>query len=204
MSSLTTASGEGNWWLRTSSQGTTEAQRVGGSGSTRGWGPVDSGLLIRPAFWLDSDFFANVSIDLKNAGKNVKTIFKENYSIGELKKIYSVSDIYDYLGYTSEVKLSNAAFSGKNGSAYLGEKLNISVNITARENVDGVLIAAVYRQNGSCRKISSKKVSLLKDVQTAESITLNSVAYENGDYVKLSFADVNNPLETVSNSIKLN
>lgn len=203
LDALTTAVGGGNWWLRTSAPNSLEAQRVNSSGRTLGWTPSDPGIMIRPAFWLDSDFFADVAIDLKNAGKNVKAVFKENYSIGELKKIYAAADIYDYLDYTSEVKLSNAVFSGKNGAAYSGEKLDISVNMAARENIDGMLVAAVYRQNASCKKVVSKRVSLLKGAEVSENISLDSVSYESGDYVKLSYVGIGNPLETISNSVRV-
>ncbi len=203
LGNLTTAVGGGNWWLRTSAPNSLEAQRANGSGNTLGWTPADAGIMVRPAFWLDSDFFADVAIDLRNAGKNVKTVFKENYSIGELKKIYSTSDVYDYLDYTSEVKLSNAVFSGKSGAVYSGEKLDITVNMSARDNIDGMLVAAVYRQNSSCKKIVSKKVSLSRDAEISENITLDAVSHESGDYVKLTYVGISNPLETISNSIRI-
>jgi len=193
------------WWLRTPSV-TSEVNMVRiNMTSTSRWSTADAGLHIRPVFWLSQDFFKNVPIDLKTAGENVKAVFKENYTLGELKKIYSESDIYDYLGYNSKILIQNVQFSDtqKTLTRYNGGVVQVKADIMPNVTTEAILTVGVYRQNNSCKKISSEKLNLVKNNKVTGEILIDGGEIEPGDYIKVSVIDIKNPLEIVSNSIRL-
>jgi hypothetical protein len=56
-------------------------------------------VYVRPCYWLHKDFFKEVRINLDNAGENVLATLKNNYTISELKNIYTNAELIK-IGYT--------------------------------------------------------------------------------------------------------
>lgn len=90
-SSLTTS----GYWLRTPSSGGTERSHLGSFFATPGAifqsDANGSPRYVRPAFYVNDDFFANVKIT--NAGKNVKEFIASKYTSEQLKGIYTDAEL---------------------------------------------------------------------------------------------------------------
>ena len=72
------------WWLRSSSNGTQAlcADIVKAAAGTVGFTTrydLASKLAVRPVFYLDNEFFANIKIDAYMAGENVKSVIRDEY-----------------------------------------------------------------------------------------------------------------------------
>lgn len=196
------------WWLRTpadtgemlcvrSGENKTEVLR---------WGTSDGIPCIRPVFWLNKEFFADVPIDLKTAGENVRAVFKKNYTIGELKNIYPVSEIYDYLDYTPTVKLDEVKLiiGDEGNSEYLKSGMvTAEITLEANANTDGLALMGLYSANNACKGIVSSPIHLAESERTKAVLKMDCSMIEKGDYLKISFIDKNIPLETISNSIRI-
>ena len=72
------------WWLRSSTNGTQAlcADIVKASAGNVGFTTrydLASKLAVRPVFYLDNEFFANIKIDVYMTGENVKSVIRDEY-----------------------------------------------------------------------------------------------------------------------------
>lgn len=195
------------WWLRTPAD--TGEMLCVRSGENKNevlrWGTSDGTLYIRPVFWLNKDFFADVPIDLKTAGENVRAVFKKNYTIGELKKIYPVSEIYDYLDYTPKIKFSEAKFiigDDKKAERLKSGIVTAEITVEANASTDGLAVMGLYSANNACKDIVSTPIYLADAERKEIVLKMDCRVIEKGDYLRISFVDKEIPLETISNSIR--
>ncbi len=194
------------WWTRTGSE-TSEMiciRPVTGKTQTYGWASGDAGLNFRPLFWVDIDFFKNVKIDIETAGENVKAEIKKYYSVDELKKLYSLGRIYDCLGFTPEVEISNVDVSKDPGAL---RKINIKAdyknNLT--EEISGNIIAVKYTSGGFPRQMVSIPYTLSGKENKTVSLDFNLKSpLVTGEYIKLFYSSVSDRMGNTSNSVIIN
>lgn len=182
------------WWLRTGRfNGEVLILANDVPTSTRSWGVSDGTPMVRPVFYVDSKFFADVPIDLETAGEEVTKLFKEYYTAGEMEKIYSKRELADYLDYRLGVDVDVTSFS--NGSQRI-ERLNGNTSFTAAAEVtnntssaaSGTLVMAYYDSYGKSMRISSEAMLLSPGESRNVELSLDLEAMpERGSYVKLSF-----------------
>ncbi len=194
------------WWTRTGSASSEMicVRPVTGTTQLYGWASNDAGLNFRPAFWVDKDFFKNVKIDLTTVGENVKQEIKKYYSIDELKNLYPVSLIYDYLDFTPEVFIDNVdAFKNDNAAGNLNIKADFINNLT--EEISGSLVAVLYASGGFPKRMASVPLTILPKSEVTAEINLNlGTALKSGDYVKIFYSKASDRMGNTSNSIIIN
>lgn len=194
------------WWTRTGSD-TSEMvciRPVTGKTQTYGWTSGDAGLNFRPLFWVDIDFFKNVKIDIETAGENVKAEIKKYYSVNELKNLYSLSRIYDCLGFTPEVEISNAHVSkDENILGKLNIKADFMNNLT--EEISGNIIAVKYTSGGFPRQMVSVPLTIGGKEKKTASLEFNlKTSTAPGEYIKVFYMDVYDRIGKTSNSVIIN
>ena len=193
------------WWTRTGAA-TAEMiciRPVTGTAKTYGWTSNDAGLNLRPAFWVDKDFFKDVKIDLTTVGENVKQEIKKYYSIDELKVLYPESLIYDYLGFTPEVFIGNAEFLEDDISGKLNIKADFTNNLT--EEISGNVVLVKYTSGGFPRQMVSIPLTILSKEKKEASLEFNlKNPLEKGEYIKLFYSEVSDRKGNTSNSIIIN
>lgn len=198
------------WWLRTGRPTTTEmfVVKPEGNKDISGWTVTESTAQIRPVFWVDRDFFAEVAIDLETAGKKIIELYKSNYTAGELKKTYPESEIYDYLNYTPSVQTTvksisdgNKQISKINGVSTIIAEAEFTNNRAGGES--GIAIMTYYDAHGKALKTDS--LPMLISAGETRSCTFEIVPDElpkKGEYVKITFVNRSKPFEHNNNSIK--
>lgn len=196
-------------WLLRTGRSTAEMAvlRSDINNKTTSWLIRDTNVQIRPVFWVDRSFFANVAIDLETAGKYVKDIFKQYHTVGELKEIYSEAEIYDYLDYTAPIQLSGTlSVNGKgakniNGAEYLSAEIHVVNHLAAAQS--GIIVVTYYDEYGQAIDMNSQPILLGSKEQrkcTLE-LTLGAVPAK-GAYVGVSFISRKMPTVRNSNSIR--
>lgn len=197
------------WWLRTGHKQAKQMYTVKPSNlDVSMWGITDATPQIRPVFYVDSDFFGEVPIDLETAGKYVREVFKPNFTAGELKKIYPESDLYNYLGYKSLVDTSViSATDGTKEITKLNEVSNISVNAEFSNNnvksESGIAIMTYYNAYGEAIKTDSVSMLIAPGETRSCKLSLNfDNAPEQDDYVKITFVNRSKPYEHNNNCVK--
>ena len=155
------------WWFRTSrgtQSNTTENMMLGalrpdvissvnGDGkstrmtnsATNGSGSSDL-CVIRPVFWLDKDFFAEVKLDAYTMGDEIKETLLANYTNQELASIYSPAELAEIGFGRTDAKLYNLSViktvSGFDVSATVENNL-------LSETLPVTLVIAAYDEGGS-------------------------------------------------------
>lgn len=197
------------WWLRTGSSNTNEMYTVKpNTPDVSKWTYLDETPQIRPVFYVDSDFFGEVPIDLETAGKYVREVFKPNFTAGELKKIYPESDLYNYLGYKSLVDTSViSATDGTKEITKLNGVSNISVNAEFSNNnvksESGIAVMTYYNAYGEAIKTDSVSMLIAPGETRSCNLSLNfDSAPEQDDYVKITFVNRSKPYEHNNNCVK--
>ena len=197
------------WWLRDGSSNGKEmlAVRLGDKPWIGTWTASDAGLFYRPIFYVSRDFFSNVPIDLKTAGKNVIEVFKEYYTAGELKQIYSDKEIYDYIGYKPPVSIKADTFTDGakpikhiKGSKRLCARVDVMNNMLDKRQ--GILAMTYY----DCFAKPIDTICVWVEIPSGENQTheleLNLKEYPNeGSYVKITFIE-SEKIKQTNNSIK--
>lgn len=115
---------------------------------------------VRPVFWLNDRFFANVKVDLTNLGAAVKQEIKK-VPLSELKHIYTNDELINYLGYTL-TDIEEAEYAIKTTVSGLSGGV-VSVVGTIKSNIsdktDAVIIFAVF--DGENVMVASKATSII-------------------------------------------
>ncbi len=151
----------------------------------RTWGAIG----VRPCFWLDTDFFKEVKLDLNSMGSRVKDVFKKYYTIDEMSELYSKQECYDYMGYTPELTLT------------MGEK-SVTISNNRFENENGVMVVTYFSEGDTPVATGGCAVYLnSKEIKTQE-LTIN--APEDAIYARVKIVSGMRPFETLSNSLKIN
>ena len=78
-------------------------------------------FFIRPAFYLDEDFFKEVKCDILKTGDNIKRLMAEKYTISELEGLYSIEELIA-IGFNIKSTVIEKDESG--GSITLTAKMN--------------------------------------------------------------------------------
>ena len=197
------------WWLRDgASDGSNMlAVRTGDKPWIHLWASADTNLFYRPVFFVNKDFFGNVPIDLKSAGDGVKSLFKEYYTVGELKNIYKESDVYDYLDYKSNVTVKTESFTnGKDSISKINNTESIcakvSVTNNQKANQVGTLVMTYYDCKGRTKQMDSKRISIAANETQTHNLSLNlNERPEKDSYVKITFMEDKNSFQT-NNSVR--
>lgn len=195
------------WWLRTGSQNTNEMYTVKPSSDVSRWTMTDTTPQIRPVFYVDRDFFADVAIELETAGSKILELFRPNYTLGELKKIYPESDLYNYLGYKSAVETAVTSFTASGSEV---TKINGATDLTAAVeftnnnaySASGTAVMTYYGADG--KAIKSDSTAMLIAPGETRGSTLSIVpgkAPQTGEYVKITFISRDKPYEQNNNSV---
>ena len=171
------------------------------------WTASDASLFYRPVFYVSKDFFGNVPIDLKSAGEGVKSIFKDYYTIGELKKIYKEADVYDYLDYKSDITVKVDRFTnGKDSISKINDAKSVyaDVSITNNQITDkfGTIVMTYYDCNGRTKQIDSKRIFISAGETQAHKLSLSfNEIPEKDSYVKITFVEDKKSFQS-NNSIR--
>lgn len=92
---------------------------------------------IRPIFYLDKSFFADVAIPVTDMGDNVKREIRNTYSREELENTYSDTDLDESLGYPGICSADNIELKNKYGVTVLspgGSELHMNFDLLAGKN----------------------------------------------------------------------
>lgn len=142
-----------SWLLRTAFAGQSHqsAMAINTGGNRVNLDMTRADSYIRPEFHLNRDFFKEVRIDLSSAGSNVIKAMKENYTLDEMKAIYSEPELvtafdaaaqgtdYAHIDFSNGKTGTNilvAEPSGKNDAACTVTQYE-NENCCALEYVDG-------------------------------------------------------------------
>lgn len=197
------------WWLRDGAPDGSNmlAVRSGDKPWINLWTASDTKLFYRPVFYVSKDFFGNVPIDLKSAGEGVKSIFKEYYTIGELKKIYKEADVYDYLDYKSDITVKVERFTnGKDSISKINNAELVCAEIIITNNQmseqSGTIVMTYYDCNGRTKQIDSRRILISANETQAHKLSLNfSEVPEKDSYVKITFVEDKKSFQS-NNSIR--
>ncbi len=141
---------------------------------------------LRPQFFLDSKFFAEVPVTLSTAGSEIIKIIEENpYAV--LKNIYSDDDIRTYLPnvdmanvdmFRIEMHITDGKSSTPLESIEGQSKLKVTVDITSSEktNTDAVVVAAVYGADNEIIAMSADDVFVPAKGKGSAEIDLNNLS----------------------------
>ena len=197
------------WWLRTGRfNGEMLILANDVPTSTRSWGVSDGNPMVRPVFYVDSKFFADVPIDLETAGAEIMKLFKEYYTAGEMEKIYSKRELADYLDYRLGVDVDITSFSSGSQSI---ERLNgissVTANVSVSNNTSsgaiGTLVMAYYDSFGKPIRISSEAMILSSGESRNAELSLDfGDMPKQGSYVKISFIPRGTITSQTNNSVR--
>lgn len=88
------------WWSRTQRGVGGETDNIlvmmGSNDSGKGnmWNKhCGESYFVRPAFYLDEDFFGQVKVDVSQTGENIKKLITKKYKLSELEGLYSVEEL---------------------------------------------------------------------------------------------------------------
>lgn len=152
------------------------------------YGYTTNAIGIRPIFWIDSDFFKEVRLDLPNTGKKVFDLFKYHYTIDELINVYSLQECYDYLGYGSPLDIS------------IDENNLISIKNNRSEDIHGLMLTIFYDEGHYPIKQTYEPVYIKADSRvTVEKSATDSA----GAYQKVKIIGKKMPYNVLSNSVYL-
>jgi len=107
---------------------------------------------IRPMFFLDSEFFKTVKLDLKRTGNAIKDILKEECTREELLEVYSEDElILGGFGESFSVDVSWTDGTNELISLENIQKIQASVSVTSQltNNQDMVLVMEIFDENNN-------------------------------------------------------
>ena len=130
----------------------------------------------------------------------MKKLFKEYYTVGELKNIYAESDIYNYLGFEARVKICENAFN-------FNDEKTVEAEVTVKNNnssaESGVVLMTYYDKYSHAKRTDSMAVLLFPGEERVCSFKLIlPEPPSEGEYVKISFINMASPFAQTTNSLK--
>ena len=144
---------------------------------------------------------------MKSAGEGVKSIFKEYYTIGELKKIYKEADVYDYLDYKSDITVKVERFTnGKDSISKINNAKQACAEISITNNQVseqvGTIVMTYYDCNGRTKQIDSRRIFISANETQAHKLSLSfNEIPEKDSYVKITFVEDKKSFQS-NNSIR--
>ena len=125
------------WVLRTVRERTGNPLVAAVSGTNGGLtvdGKWTSTVGLRPAFYLQKDFFEKVSLDMDNTGDAVKSLLRKEYDVMELQQVYTATELKTL----TETDIAPAAESVTiTGRGIVGEKITGSYSfVSLDDNVE--------------------------------------------------------------------
>ncbi|MEG1880104.1 MAG: hypothetical protein RR145_02165 [Oscillospiraceae bacterium] len=151
---------------------------------------------IRPIFYLNKNFFANVKIDTATMGSDVAKTIRENYTKRDLMKLYTLQELEETFGFGDNYEITAAEFLGQNGTpltALNQPNVTAKVNIqNSYENAEYVVLVAVYNNKNQLVNLDSKKTMLVSG-NNIVNIDLKNIPETDGNYAKISL--INNKAE---------
>lgn len=151
------------------------------------YGSTTNGIGIRPVFWLSTDFFRNVELDLSTLGSGVAEVFKKYYTIDELTDMYSEQECYDYFGYKTPIKLS------------VSENNTLSIKNNSVENHYAILMNIYYDEGGCPKRFSYMPIY----VNANNEIFIENNVDSDAAYVKAKVVKRGMPYTVISNSVDI-
>ncbi|MDD6483630.1 MAG: hypothetical protein PUF72_03525 [Clostridiales bacterium] len=155
-----------------------------------GVGAQKAGLL-RPAFYLDKDFFKTVKIDLSQTGETILDMMRESYCVEDLTELYSEEELTEK-GFLHRYSM-RASYTQCNDSKELTSLAGVSslqANVTIRNRsnseTNALLLLAVYKENGNMIGIAKKEVRLEAQSDTESSVAIESLPEGVTDKYKVS------------------
>ncbi len=147
--------------------------------------------LLRPAFYLDKDFFQTVRIDLSQTGEAILDMMRESYCVEDLIELYSEEELTEK-GFLHRYSM-RASYTQCNDSKELTSLAGVSslqANVTIRNRsnseTNAVLLLAVYKENGNMIEIAKKEVRLEAQSDTESSVAIASLPDGVTDKYKVS------------------
>ncbi len=152
-----------------------------------GYGKPTNGIGIRPVFWVDSEFFGDVELDLDTMGKGVAELFKKHYTVDELCDMYSLQECYDYLGYKSPLNIKKS----ENGV--------ISIKNNRKENIYALMLTVFYDEGHFPLRQEYTPVFL----KGGEELSIEkSIELDGAVYAKTKIVEKTMPYSVISNSLR--
>ena len=149
--------------------------------------------LVRPAFYLETDFFKNVAINLDTAGSVVLATMKDKYYAEDLMHLYPISKLEE-MGFTRRMFMK-ATWTEKNGGAVEMDtatslKANVTVTNTNDKEQKAVLILAVYNKDNKLVKMDIKTgITISASDDTEISCTVDGITAASGNRARVMLWD---------------
>ena len=115
---------------------------------------------MRPAFYLDKDFFKTVKIDLSQTGETILDMMRQSYCVEDLTELYSEEELTEK-GFWHRYSMS-ASYTLCDDTKELTSlagvsslKANVIIRNLSDNETNALLLMAVYKENGSMIGIAS-------------------------------------------------
>ena len=155
-----------------------------------GVGAQKAGLL-RPAFYLDKDFFKTVKIDLSQTGETILDMMRQSYCVEDLTELYSEEELTEK-GFWHRYSMS-ASYTLCDDTKELTSlagvsslKANVTIRNLSDNETNALLLMAVYKENGSMIGIAKTEVRLAAQSDTESSVAIESLPEGVTDKYKVS------------------
>ena len=155
-----------------------------------GVGAQKAGLL-RPAFYLDKDFFKTVKIDLSQTGETILDMMRQSYCVEDLTELYSEEELTEK-GFWHRYSMS-ASYTQCDDTKELTSlagvsslKANVTIRNLSDNETNALLLMAVYKENGSMIGIAKTEVRLAAQSDTESSVAIESLPEGVTDKYKVS------------------
>lgn len=121
---------------------------------------------VRPIFYLTSDFFKNIKIDVESMGENVAKAIKNMYPQSVLEGLYNQAELAKF-GYGKNA-VYNVKYTDQNGKALTSLLTAKEISVTTdfvsySENTQVVMITAIYDKNGNIVALDMAKGNATKN-----------------------------------------
>ena len=143
---------------------------------------------IRPEFFLNEEFFKNAKIDLASAGSLIRAEIAK-YPYEDLSKLYSDSDIYNYLGVETPTTAAVSVVWSDGAQILEGftgiEAISADITIDSLKNSESTALVAValYDENGNLVKIGTDTLTFAAGEKgKSTNIELSELKGLNEDY----------------------
>ena len=155
-----------------------------------GVGAQKAGLL-RPAFYLDKDFFKTVKIDLSQTGETILDMMRQRYCVEDLTELYSEEELIEKgFWHRYSMRASYTLCDDTKELTSLAGVSSLKANVTIRNlsnsETNVLLLLAVYEENGHMIKIAKKEVRLEAQSDTESSVAIESLPEGVTDKYKVS------------------
>ncbi len=135
---------------------------------------------VRPAFYLDENFFREVRLNLSDTGDDVLNILRGNYSRSELAEIYSSQELIQIFG-ADVLKITDYSVNRGANTA----QLSVSLENLDVFDISASVIAVMYDRDGSMVSVGNSDVKLAPESSAVAEVTVPIP--QNAEGARLSF-----------------